>query len=174
MFPGDYLNTHLAIALTFIDSYKPDEIQAIKDQITVSLQNELGMDNVRFFEVSNSRYKKWQEETDEKKKQAFLKGSGICAIREFITEQAHVWQSENRALKQGQLKICQEKCTEIAASLRAPLNERLQTFIDVSNQCGTIQKKQSDNIAAIKAAKSELKSLKSRLEKKREQWEKER
>ncbi|WP_406038250.1 GTPase [Succinimonas sp.] len=174
MFPGDYLNTHLAIVLTFIDSYKPDEIQAIKDKITASLQSELGMDNVRFFEVSNSRYRKWQEETDEKKKQAFLKGSGICAIRDFITEQAPVWQSENRALKQGQLKICQEKCIEIADSLRAPLNERLQKFIDVSNQCGTIQKKQSDNNAAIKAAKSKLKSLKSRLKKKKEQWESER
>ncbi len=174
MFPGDYLNTHLAIALTFVDSYKPDEIQAIKDKITASLRNELGMDNVRYFDVSNSRYRKSREETDEKKKQAFLKGSGICEIREFIKEHAPVWQSENRALKQGQLKICQEKCADIAASLRAPLNERLQTFTDVSDQYAAIQTKLSDNVAAIKAAKSKLERLKSRLKKKENQWESER
>ena len=98
MFPGDYLNTHLAIALTFIDSYKPDEIQAIKDQITVSLQNELGMDNVRFFEVSNSRYKKWQEETDEKnsvlmspfhrRRGRQIHGSPSKALRNSVSEPA--------------------------------------------------------------------------------------
>ena len=170
MFPGDYLNTHLAIALTFIDSYKPDEIQAIKEKIKSSLQSELGMDNVRFFEVSNSRYKRWREEHNEKKKQVFLKGSGICEIRDFIAKHVPEWQSENRALKQKMLRSCQEKCAEIASSLRSPLNERIKTISDVSNQAKAAEKKRQDSISAIESEKSRLSSLRSRLESTRNKW----
>ncbi len=174
IFPRDYLKTHMAIALTFVDSYKPDEIQAIREKIKDALASELGMDNIRFFEVSNSRYKKYQEEISEKKKQAFLKGSGICEIREFITKQAPVWQSENRALRRGQFKFCKEKCKEIAASLSPPLNARLKAFRNVYGQVNAIEQKLSDSSSAIDAATARLNGLRARLAAKKRQWNEER
>ena len=141
LFPGNYLSTHLGIVLTFADSYTPDEVYAIKQKIIYSLKEELGLSDIRFFEVSNSRYQKSKNETNVKRKESFLNGSGICEIRKFIEEYTLSWQAENRELKQGILKNCQKECADLMTSLKEPLNNRIQYFEKLKNQSCEVKAK---------------------------------
>ncbi len=170
LFPGDYLSSHLGIVLTFTESYQPDEIAVIREKIVNSLRSELGINNARIFEVSNSRYKKSREEGNEKKKDVFLKGSGILEIRDFIVDNAPLWQSENLALKQGILKSCKEKCVALTEPLKSSLNERCRVFKEVSDHANSFAEKFKERHAFLKSETSRLDRLKSKLSKATDSW----
>ena len=135
-----------------------------------SLRSELGINNARIFEVSNSRYKKSREEGNEKKKDVFLKGSGILEIRDFIVDNAPLWQSENLALKQGILKSCKEKCVALTEPLKSSLNERCRVFKEVSDHANSFAEKFKERHAFLKSETSRLDRLKSKLSKATDSW----
>ena len=163
LFSEKYFRDHLAIVLTFAESCEPDEISSIKSKIEKSLLNELGLDSIKIFLVSNSRYRNGIRETNEMKRTALIKNSGIVELRDFILNNSTVWQSENLELKSAQFEDYQKKLTAIAESLKKSIdNQKIvieKILKGVGEASARIHKRNKELALAVKKLETAKKSL---------------
>lgn len=120
LFPSEeYFWQHLGIVLTVNEPKDAEETAGI-EEIEQKIKDSLKEKNVPIFKVSNLRWLKSYKEKDKKKKQIFLKKSGIEELKDFIRDNKEKWQEELRHLKEEKLKAYKE---EVIDELVAKRNE---------------------------------------------------
>ncbi len=105
----DYFWQHFCLVLTFSEELETEQVATIKKQCIDSIRMELNASEFKVVLVSNSRYQKGKQETDEKKKRVFIAKSGIEELRNYIKGSIPIWQRENTSLQEQRFDCLAKK-----------------------------------------------------------------
>lgn len=169
----DYFWKHMAIVLTFLESNK-DSMDTVRNQIEATLKETFQVEQVPFFEVSNSRYQSSINEENPKRQQTFFQQSGIPALQAFIQQHIPVWQQENLQVQTNRFQGM--KIREIAFLTEHKV--RLQHTIHqqqavMEEQCEQVKSAFEQAISQTTGYRSSLKEAKQHLKKLKHKHEQE-
>jgi len=170
LFPKEFLASHMVLVLTFKEEFDQGQLTIIRNKILEAVRENLGIDSLRVFEVSNSRYLRYCSEKDPAKKNVFLGASGINELNEFISENIPLWKKNNLSLKQNILNKCRKQCTDAFNEVRLEAEQRIQGLSLSLSDVNENKHKLLGVFDRLKEKKRELKNLKNKLESKRSDW----
>ena len=164
----------MILTAAFKEEFEEGDLEIIRNKILEAVRENLGIDNVRVFAVSNSRYLKSCSESNEAKKEKFLKASGIDELKNYINEQLPSWMNGNMTLKQNILDNCRKRCAEVFKDVSLNADNRIKKLSAKLSDVKENETKVLDVINQLDKKLSKLKSMRSRLENKRTKWQTER
>lgn len=170
LFPKEFLASHMVLVLTFKEEFDQNQLSVIRNKILEAVRENLGIDSLRVFEVSNSRYLRYSSEKDPAKKAVFLGASGINELNEFISENIPLWKKDNLSLKQNILNNSRKKCIDAFNEVRLEAEQRINRLsLSLSDVNENIHKLLGA-FDQLNKKTQKLQKLKDKLESKRSNW----
>ncbi|MCF0122172.1 MAG: 50S ribosome-binding GTPase [Lachnospiraceae bacterium] len=142
LFPKGYFWDHFAMVLTFGDAVSNKNYELIKAKIQSDLDSVLPDNKLKIFFTSNKRFEKGVQEESQKKKETFIKKSGIPILKEFIDENLSLWREENLALQKDRFNEAKAKSVD-----------RLEEVKNLSENRINQEKTKYDNLLKLANAK---------------------